>query len=187
MKTTGIFRTYNPVESRLIEDAKTIKENTGMDIIFLRDPDGELWHEAQYLFDSDTLKIAFDENDVIVMLSDDATFLNPVNCAVAEVNKNNVPAGVDESQAWMYRDGEIIPRIYTQDEFIAQAEAMKQQLMADASSTIAPLQDAFDIGEATDAEASLLHGWKKYRVLLNRIDASNAPDIEWPEIPENVA
>ncbi|MFQ3394193.1 tail fiber assembly protein [Enterobacter mori] len=184
MKTTGIFKIYKPVESQLIKDAKTIKENTGMDIIFLRDPDGELWHEAQYLFDSDTMKIAFDENDVIVMLSDDATFLNPVNCAVAEVNKNNVPAGVDESQTWMYRNGEIIPRIYTQDEFIAQAEAMKQQLMADASSMIAPLQDASDMGDATDAEVSLLYEWKKYRVLLNRIDTSKAPDIEWPEKPQ---
>ncbi|EKK0235785.1 tail fiber assembly protein, partial [Escherichia coli] len=25
--------------------------------------------------------------------------------------------------------------------------------------------------------------WKKYRVLLNRIDTSTAPDIVWPEIP----
>ncbi|EMG9853476.1 tail fiber assembly protein, partial [Escherichia coli] len=29
----------------------------------------------------------------------------------------------------------------------------------------------------------LLEAWKKYRVLLNRIDTSTAPDIEWPEIP----
>ncbi|KPP28359.1 tail fiber assembly protein, partial [Escherichia coli] len=25
---------------------------------------------------------------------------------------------------------------------------------------------------------------KKYRVLLNRVDTSTAPDIEWPVIPE---
>ncbi|EOZ2641109.1 tail fiber assembly protein, partial [Escherichia coli] len=25
--------------------------------------------------------------------------------------------------------------------------------------------------------------WKKYRVLLNRIDTSTAPDIDWPTIP----
>ncbi|MXE05818.1 tail fiber assembly protein, partial [Escherichia coli] len=28
-----------------------------------------------------------------------------------------------------------------------------------------------------------LAAWKKYRVLLNRIDTSTAPDIVWPEIP----
>ncbi|ENI3623931.1 tail fiber assembly protein, partial [Escherichia coli] len=31
---------------------------------------------------------------------------------------------------------------------------------------------------------SLMEAWKKYRVLLNRVDTSTAPDIEWPEIPE---
>lgn len=29
-----------------------------------------------------------------------------------------------------------------------------------------------------------MEAWKKYRVLLNRVDTSTAPDIEWPEIPE---
>ncbi|EPO1520873.1 tail fiber assembly protein, partial [Escherichia coli] len=35
----------------------------------------------------------------------------------------------------------------------------------------------------TEEEASLLTAWKKYRVLLNRIDTSTAPDIDWPTIP----
>ncbi|MGS6301058.1 MULTISPECIES: tail fiber assembly protein, partial [Enterobacter] len=26
--------------------------------------------------------------------------------------------------------------------------------------------------------------WKKYRVLLNRVDTSKAPDIDWPVPPE---
>ncbi len=34
---------------------------------------------------------------------------------------------------------------------------------------------------ATEEENSLLEAWKKYRVLLNRVDTSTAPDIEWPE------
>ncbi|MDP1171342.1 tail fiber assembly protein, partial [Klebsiella pneumoniae] len=25
--------------------------------------------------------------------------------------------------------------------------------------------------------------WKKYWVLLNRVDTSTAPDIEWPAVP----
>ncbi|MXE05188.1 tail fiber assembly protein, partial [Escherichia coli] len=28
-----------------------------------------------------------------------------------------------------------------------------------------------------------LAAWKKYRVLLNRIDTSTAPDIVWPQQP----
>ncbi|EON9774816.1 tail fiber assembly protein, partial [Escherichia coli] len=49
---------------------------------------------------------------------------------------------------------------------------------------IAPLQDAVDLEIATEEETSLLEAWKKYRVLLNRVDTSTAPDIEWPVIPE---
>ncbi|HBE5608577.1 TPA: tail fiber assembly protein [Escherichia coli] len=30
---------------------------------------------------------------------------------------------------------------------------------------------------------SLVTTWKKYRVLLNRVDTSVAPDIEWPSQP----
>ncbi|EFA4801153.1 tail fiber assembly protein [Escherichia coli] len=52
-----------------------------------------------------------------------------------------------------------------------------------ASEHIAPLQDAVDLEIATEEETSLLEAWKKYRMLLNRVDTSTAPDIEWPTNP----
>ncbi|PSY39661.1 phage tail protein, partial [Escherichia albertii] len=45
------------------------------------------------------------------------------------------------------------------------------------------LQDAVDLEIATEEEKSLLAAWKKHRVLLNRVDTSTAPDIEWPAVP----
>ena len=36
---------------------------------------------------------------------------------------------------------------------------------------------------ATEEETSLLEAWKKYRVLLNRVNTTTAPDIEWPTVP----
>lgn len=48
-------------------------------------------------------------------------------------------------------------------------------------------QDAKDLGMATDNELGLLLAWKEYRVLLNRIDASTAPVIEWPTAPAQKA
>ncbi len=59
----------------------------------------------------------------------------------------------------------------------------KNSLMQVASEHIAPLQDAADLEIATEEEISLLEAWKKYRVLLNRVDTSTAPDIEWPTGP----
>ncbi len=54
------------------------------------------------------------------------------------------------------------------------------------SEHIAPLQDAVDLEIATEEENSLLEARKKYRVLLNRVDTSTAPDIEWPEEPDTM-
>ncbi|EFB3321859.1 tail fiber assembly protein [Escherichia coli] len=48
---------------------------------------------------------------------------------------------------------------------------------------MAPLQDAVDLGIATEEESSLLAAWKKYRVLLNRVDTSVAPDIDLSVFP----
>ncbi|HAJ4358621.1 tail fiber assembly protein [Escherichia coli] len=66
---------------------------------------------------------------------------------------------------------------------VREAEETKKSLMQVASEHIAPLQDAVDLEIATEEETSLLTAWKKYRVLLNRIDTSTAPDIDWPTIP----
>ena len=41
-----------------------------------------------------------------------------------------------------------------------------------------------DADIATDDEKILFTEWKKYRVLLNRIDVNQAPNINYPEKPE---
>lgn len=71
----------------------------------------------------------------------------------------------------------------SKEQHIAEAEVKKQSLLVEATKEIAPLQDAIDLDIATDEESALLKEWKKYRVLLNRIDTSLASDIEFPEKP----
>ncbi len=66
---------------------------------------------------------------------------------------------------------------------IREAEETKNSLKQVAGEQIAPLQDAVDLEIATEEEASLLAAWKKYRVLLNRVDTSTSQDIEWPALP----
>ncbi|MDE9528290.1 tail fiber assembly protein [Xenorhabdus bovienii] len=67
---------------------------------------------------------------------------------------------------------------------IRQAEQQKSSLRQRADSAIAPLQDAVDLGMATDTEKAGLTEWRKYRVLLNRVDCTTAPDVQWPEQPK---
>lgn len=69
------------------------------------------------------------------------------------------------------------------EEIIQYAAELKNKLMDEANTALLPLQDAVDLGIATESESAMLIEWKKYRVLLNRVDTSKAPDIEWPEKP----
>ncbi|UQY45080.1 tail fiber assembly protein [Mixta hanseatica] len=71
----------------------------------------------------------------------------------------------------------------TSEENVTAAANKKSILISDASAIIAPLQDAVDLDMATDSEKESLAVWKKYRVLLNRVDTSSAPEIDWPTLP----
>ncbi|MDJ7442966.1 tail fiber assembly protein [Salmonella enterica] len=87
----------------------------------------------------------------------------------------------DEYQKW---DG----KAWVKDEAaetaarLREAEGTKSRLLQTAAEKIAPLQDAVDLGIATDDEKAQLDEWKKYRVLVNRVDISN-PD--WPQKPNS--
>ncbi|BAE74840.1 Caudovirales tail fibre assembly protein [Sodalis glossinidius str. 'morsitans'] len=63
----------------------------------------------------------------------------------------------------------------------------KKSQLDDAGRIIEPLQDAVDLNMATEAEKAALRAWKKYRVFLNRVDISTAPDIDWPTPPDEEA
>lgn len=112
-------------------------------------------------------------------------------------DENNGVWGYDEDQVadGIVRDGLIeiteeeadellAPPPPTKEQIIYQAEIKKQKLMAEATVMIDPLQDAVDFDMATDNEIKSLKEWKKYRIMLNRIEPSLAPDIEWPAKPE---
>ncbi|HDR2684757.1 tail fiber assembly protein [Enterobacter ludwigii] len=70
------------------------------------------------------------------------------------------------------------------EELIAIAEGQKAQLRIIAADEIAWRQDAVDAGIATEEETAALAEWKKYRVLLMRVDTS---DPEWPTPPATQA
>ncbi|MDM3288211.1 tail fiber assembly protein [Citrobacter sp. Ce105] len=89
------------------------------------------------------------------------------------------PAGkirgvVNEMPAWV----DLPPP--TPRQLIDQAEQKKETLRATADKEIVWRQDAVDAGIATEEETVALSEWKKYRVLLMRVDASKPV---WPTPP----
>ena len=69
----------------------------------------------------------------------------------------------------------------------ATADAAVTSGMAEAARQIAVLQDAVELDIATAAEAAAHTAWRKYRVLLSRVQSDPAyPDVTLPTQPENV-
>lgn len=86
---------------------------------------------------------------------------------------------MDEKEVSMH----LKPKV-TKEQLILEVEQQKQSLLAEANNAIAPLQDAVDLDIATDEETAQLTAWKKYRVLLNRVDTSTTSNIDWSQKPE---
>lgn len=63
---------------------------------------------------------------------------------------------------------------------VTAADLQKKQLITQISADISILQDAVSLNMATDDEKSRLTALQAYRVLLNRVETSVAPDISWP-------
>ncbi|WP_140921090.1 tail fiber assembly protein [Limnobaculum xujianqingii] len=72
----------------------------------------------------------------------------------------------------------------TKEELIAVADAEKSTYLALANERIAPLVDAVEFDMATIEEVERLKAWKKYRILLIRVDVNTVPNIEWPIQPD---
>lgn len=64
---------------------------------------------------------------------------------------------------------------------LAEATVQKSSLMQIANEKISTLQDSVELEMATDDEKEKLTDWKKYRVLLSRVDPAVA---DWPTLPE---
>lgn len=98
--------------------------------------------------------------------------------------------GQNPSTGWSFDGRTFSPPPLTDDELliieksaIAANVSLKQSLMDEASERISVLQDAIDLEMATAEEASALPLWKKYRVLLSRIDVNTSASVAWPEKP----
>lgn len=62
----------------------------------------------------------------------------------------------------------------------------RDRRLAEAALRIAPLQDAVDLGLATESEQEKLLEWKAYRIELMRLPESSSwpTEPEWPVTPE---
>lgn len=86
--------------------------------------------------------------------------------------------GADGSPSWV----DVPPPTRAQLSRLAGAE--KERRRTKAEDVIVPLARAVKYGMATLDEKTRLERWEKYSVLLSRVNPGDAPDIEWPVMPE---
>lgn len=104
-------------------------------------------------------------------------------CTLGPIPENKTPlAPKSEFDIW---DGKSwIKNIDAEKNMhLAQAKQDKRECMNHAAEQISILSFAKESSQATEDELELLSQWYNYRLELNRIDLSNAPDIIWPEKP----
>ncbi|EOU9017838.1 tail fiber assembly protein [Escherichia coli] len=150
-------------------------------VTWLFSEDDKNWYEEQKNFQPDTIKIADDKNNVIVTISKDVSTINPEGLSVVEVSDITENRRADNDGNWMFLDGKVVKREYTEQALQQQAELQKAALLSAAESVIQPLERAVRLNMATNEERARLESWERYSVLVSRVDTAKP---EWPQKPE---
>ncbi|HEB0051316.1 TPA: tail fiber assembly protein [Serratia marcescens] len=176
------IKSFQLGEPKTPEQLKLRNQHNAM---FLFSEDGKEWYHCQKDFAEDTIKVAYDEKGIIrsIAANNDISTLWPVGLSVAEVANTTANRRADISGGWVFDGKAIVKRSYSPDEYQEQAKKEQVARIAAVARHIAPLQDAVDLDMATEEEKALLADWKKYRVMLNRLDMTSAPEIDWPVAP----
>lgn len=92
---------------------------------------------------------------------------------------------LDDSGLAEFRAAQAAANAPTLEEILIAANAQRDSLLAKAALRIAPLQDAVDLGDATDDEMLSLKLWKRYRISVNRVSEQDRfpGKVQWPESP----
>jgi len=156
-------------------------------VTFLQSEDGQDWYECQQRFRQDTMKLCFDANNVIRMITraetgNDVSSLWPEGMSVTELRDTPQNRRADITGGWVYINGKVMERELNDAERLERATEQQRALIKIATGKIAPLQDAVDLEIATEEEAQRLKEWKRYRVMLSRVDLG-ACEIGWPPQP----
>ena len=154
-------------------------------VLYFEDESGKDWYTLRdQEWKGKNCFIAVDQNDFINTWAADPNFMTlSEGVSIYEISAKKLPSDIAE-QTYSYQGGKFIKFEPVATDV---AEQHKSALLAQAAIAIAPLQDAVDVDDVTEEELAALKAWKKYRVTLNRLDLSTAPDIVWPEVPLDVA
>ncbi|WP_272533992.1 tail fiber assembly protein [Providencia sp. PROV212] len=143
-------------------------------IVYLKNIDGD-WYQQQSMFSQNTVKILYDDEGIIASISNDISMLYPEGYYVLELDEKTII----NPDFHRVKNGEIYVYQSPKERVVSENKTKKQTLLREISDAITPLQDAVDLGIATDKEREQLIAWKEYRVQVNRVDVEGS--VDWSE------
>ncbi|HEE0053102.1 TPA: tail fiber assembly protein [Citrobacter freundii] len=175
MQSFGKFTPYTP------DTTDRPKIIDGQNVLFLQDDKGNDWYDVIKLFDeSKTLKIGYDDDGRVRTFTTNIHAFFPVNMSVVELPATKANLRVTLGDDWFYKDG----KLQQIRNHLADAEAERDNRMAEVTTRIDWLEDAQKDGDISSDEETELATLRAYRTALRRLDLSTAPDINWPEVPD---
>lgn len=178
MQSFGKFTPYTP------DTTDRPKNIDGQNVLFLRDEKGNDWYDVVNLFDeSKTLKIGYDDDGRVRTFTTNIHAFFPVNLSVVELSATKTNLRVTLGDDWFYKNG----KLQQIRDHLADAEAERARRMAEATARIDWLEDAQKDGDISADEEKELATLRAYRTELRRLDLTGAPDIDWPEVPGDLA
>ncbi|HGB9743529.1 TPA: tail fiber assembly protein [Escherichia coli] len=152
-------------------------------VIWLYSEDGLNWYEEQKNFADDTIKIAYDKDNIIRYVEVDVTLINPEGFSVVELPNTTVNRRADIHGNWMFKDGAVIKRTYTEEEQRQQAENEKQSLLQLVRDKTQLWDSQLRLGIISDENKQKLTEWMLYAQKVESTDTSCLP-VTFPEQPE---
>ncbi|ELT4254630.1 tail fiber assembly protein, partial [Escherichia coli] len=129
------------------------------------------------------IKIAYTSDGVIVAINKDVSTINPEGLSVVEVADITANRRADISGKWMFKDGVVIKRTYTEEEQRQQAENEKQSLLQLVRDKTQLWDSQLRLGIISDENKQKLTAWMLYAQKVESTDTSILP-VTFPEQPE---
>ncbi|EEU5116738.1 tail fiber assembly protein [Escherichia coli] len=152
-------------------------------VVWLYSEDDKNWYEEQKNFQDDTIKIAYTSDGIIVAIDKDVSTINPEGLSVVEVADITANRRADISGKWMFKDGVVIKRTYTEEEQRQQAENEKQSLLQLVRDKTQLWDSQLRLGIISDENKQKLIEWMLYAQKVESTDTSSLP-VTFPEQPE---
>ncbi|EFI5827652.1 tail fiber assembly protein [Escherichia coli] len=165
---------------------KTVEQyqlTKNFNVIWLWSEDGKNWYEEVKNFQKDTIKLAYTVEGIIVAMDKDVSAINPEGLSVVELPDITANRRADISGKWMFKDGVVIKRTYTEEEQRQQAENEKQSLLQLVRDKTQLWDSQLRLGIISDENKQKLTEWMLYAQKVESTDTSSLP-VTFPEQPE---